>query len=142
MGRTALEDASIGELVSHLTEETSALVRDELRVAQLEMTRKGRYAGVGAGLLGGAALLGGFGVAALVAAAVLGLAVALSPWLSALVVGAALLVVAAVLALLGTREIGEALPPVPREALTGVRLDLEALSPVALSSRRAVVRPL
>jgi hypothetical protein len=127
MGRTALEDASLGELVSHLTEETSALVRDELRVAQLEMARKGRYAGIGAGLMGAAGVLAGFGVAALVAAAVLGLAVALSAWLAALVVGGTLVVLAAVLALVGKREIAEALPPVPREALSGVRLDLEAL---------------
>jgi VIT1/CCC1 family predicted Fe2+/Mn2+ transporter len=127
MGRTGLEEASIGELVSRLAEETSALVRDELRVAQLEMTRKGRYAGLGAGLVGGAGLLAGFGVACLVAAAVLGLSVVLSAWLSALVVGGALLAVGAVLALVGKREISEALPPVPREALTGVRLDLEAL---------------
>jgi hypothetical protein len=127
MGRTALEDASFGELVSHLTEETSALVRDELRVAQLEMARKGRYAGIGAGLMGAAGVLAGFGVAALVAAAVLGLAVALSAWLAALVVGGTLVVLAAVLALVGKREIAEALPPVPREALSGVRLDLEAL---------------
>jgi hypothetical protein len=127
MGRTALEDASFGELVSHLTEETRALVRDELRVAQLEMARKGRYAGIGAGLMGAAGVLAGFGVAALVAAAVLGLAVALSAWLAALVVGGTLVVLAAVLALVGKREIAEALPPVPREALSGVRLDLEAL---------------
>lgn len=127
MGRTELEDASIGELVSRLAEETSALVRDELRVAQLEMTRKGRYAGVGAGLVGGAGLLAGFGVACLVAAAVLGLALVVPAWASALVVGGALLVVGALLALAGKHEIGEALPPVPREALTGVRLDLEAL---------------
>jgi VIT1/CCC1 family predicted Fe2+/Mn2+ transporter len=127
MGRTAIEDASIGELVSRLAEETSALVRDELRVAQLEMTRKGRYAGLGAGLVGGAGLLAGFGIACLVAAAVLGLAVALSAWLSALVVGVALLAVGAVLALVGKHEISEALPPVPQEALSGVRLDLEAL---------------
>lgn len=127
MGRTALEEASIGELVSRLAEETSALVRDELRVAQLEMTRKGRYAGLGAGLVGGAGMLAAFGVACLVAAAVLGLAVAVSAWLSALIVGAALLVVGGVLGLIGKREISEALPPVPREALTGMRLDLEAL---------------
>jgi hypothetical protein len=58
---------------------------------------------------------------------VLGLAVAVSAWLSALIVGVALLAVGAVLALVGKREISEALPPVPQEALTGVRLDLEAL---------------
>ncbi|HUR14901.1 MAG TPA: phage holin family protein [Mycobacteriales bacterium] len=129
MGRTALEESSIGELVSRLAEETSALVRDELRVAQLEMTRKGRYAGLGAGLVGAAGLVAGLALACLVAAAVLGLATALPGWLSALLVGAVLLVGAAALALVGKREIAEALPPVPEEAIAGVRLDLEALKP-------------
>src|SRR5205085_2455802 len=101
MTHAALEEASIGELVSRLTEQTSALIRDELRVAQLEMTRKTRYAGLGAGLLGSAALLGALGLACLAAAAVLGLALVLSAWLSALLVGIALLLVAAGVAAIG-----------------------------------------
>lgn len=137
MGRTAartqdqahprLEEASLGQLVSKLAEETGALVRDELRMAQLEMARKGRYAGFGAGLLAGAAVLAGLGLTALVAAAVLGLDLALPAWLAALAVGVGLLAVAGVMALLGRREIAEALPPVPEEALAGVRRDLAAV---------------
>ena len=123
----ALEEASIGELVARLSEETSTLVRDELRLAQLEMARKGKYAGVGAGLLGGGALFALLGLGTLVAAAVLGLAVALPAWLAALIVAAALFVIAAVAALFGKKEITEAVPPVPQEALDSVKLDLAAL---------------
>ena len=86
MTRTATEDASIGELVARITEETSTLVRDELRLAQLEMTRKGKYAGIGAGLLGGGALFAVYAVGTLVAAAVLGLALVVPGWAAALIV--------------------------------------------------------
>ncbi|MDP9181569.1 MAG: phage holin family protein [Actinomycetota bacterium] len=129
MSRAALEDASIGELVSKVTEETSALIRDELRVAQLEMTRKARYAGLGVGMFGAAGIVAGLGLACLVAAAVLGLAVTLSAWLSALIVGLALLLAAGVFALVGKKEITEAMPPLPEGALAGVKLDLDALKP-------------
>ena len=120
-------DASIGELVARITEETSTLVRDELRLAQLEMARKGRYAGLGAGLLGGGAVFAVLGLGALVTAAVLALDLVLPAWAAALIVAGTLFVIAAVAALLGKKEISEAVPPVPREALKSVKLDLEAL---------------
>jgi hypothetical protein len=127
MTRTALAEASIGELVARVTEETSTLVRDELRLAQLEMAKKSKFAGLGAGLLGGGALFGLLGVGTLVAAAVLGLAEALSAWLSALIVAGGLFVIAGIAALVGKKEISGAVPPVPEEALQGVKLDLAAL---------------
>jgi len=125
--RTLEDNASIGELVARMTEETSALIRDELRLAQAEMARKGKYAGVGAGLLGGGALFAVFGIGTLVAAAVLGLAVALPGWLAALVVAAALFAVAGVAALVGKKEITAAVPPVPEEALASIKLDVAAV---------------
>ena len=127
MTRTLSEDASVGELVARITQETSALVRDELRLAQAEMARKGRYAGLGAGLLGGGALFAVLGLGTLVAAAVLGLAVALPGWLAALVVAAVLFAVAGAAALMGKKEITAAVPPVPEEALRSVKLDVAAV---------------
>ena len=47
------QQPSTGELVKRLSEQVSVLVRDELKLAQLEMTRKGKQAGIGAGMLGG-----------------------------------------------------------------------------------------
>ncbi len=50
------QQPSTGELVKRLSEQVSVLVRDELKLAQLEMTRKGKQAGIGAGMLGGSGL--------------------------------------------------------------------------------------
>jgi len=47
------QERPVGDLVRQLTEQVSVLVRDEIRLAQLELTRKGKKAGIGAGLMGG-----------------------------------------------------------------------------------------
>ena len=120
---------SVGELVATVSRETSSLVRDELRLAGLEMKQKGAAAGVGAGMLGGAGLFAGLALVCLVAAAVLGLATVWPGWLAALVVAAALLAVAGTVAVLGKRRLAAAVPPVPHDALQGVKLDLDALHP-------------
>ncbi|MCU1624982.1 MAG: hypothetical protein JWL79_3827 [Frankiales bacterium] len=127
MTGTLQEGASLGELVARITEETSTLVRDELRLAQLEMARKGKYAGVGAALLGSGALFAVCGVGALVAAAVLGLALVVPGWAAALIVAGSLFALALVAALVGKKEISGAVPPVPEEALKSMKLDLAAL---------------
>ena len=49
---TAIHDRSTGDLVKLLSEQVTVLVRDELKLAQLEMTRKGKQAGFGIGMLG------------------------------------------------------------------------------------------
>src|SRR3954451_24381964 len=71
-GRAAQEPAT-GELVRQVSEQISRLVRDELALAKVEMTQKGKRAGVGAGLLGGAGVVALYGVAALLTAVVLAL---------------------------------------------------------------------
>lgn len=122
-------DASVGDLVSQVSEQTSRLVRDELRLAQLEMAAKGRKAGIGAGLFGGAGALGFYGLGCLVAAAVLALALATPDWLAAVIVGVVLLAAAAVAAVVGKREVGRAGPPVPQEAVRGLKQDVQTLKP-------------
>ncbi|MGI9156768.1 MAG: phage holin family protein [Marmoricola sp.] len=67
-------DETLGALVTQLSQQTSELVRSELRLAQAEMAVKGKRAGIGLGMFGGAGLLAFFGIAVLIAAAVLGLA--------------------------------------------------------------------
>lgn len=63
----AAQDQSTGDLIRQLSEHVSRLVRDEVKVAQLEMTRKGKQAGLGVGLLGGSGLIALYGVACLLA---------------------------------------------------------------------------
>jgi peptidoglycan/LPS O-acetylase OafA/YrhL len=118
--RTSSE-ASAGELVKQLTEQVSQLVRDEMRLAAAETARKGARAGRGAGLFGGSGVLALYGLACLIAAAVAGLSVVLKVWAAALVVGGAVLLVAGLAALIGKRQLGQATPPVPEEAMISTR---------------------
>ncbi len=78
--------ASVAQLVSQLTEQTSRLVRDEVELAKVELTSKAKQAGMGAGLFSAAGLLALYGFGALVATAILALALVMDAWLAALVV--------------------------------------------------------
>ena len=119
--------ASTGQLVSQLSEQLTRLVRDEMRLAQAEVSTKAKKLGVGAGLFGGAGLVAFLGLQALVAAAVLALALALPGWLAALVVAVLLFAVAGVLALVGKKDVAQAAPPVPTEAIASVKADVAAV---------------
>ncbi len=119
--------ASTGDLVKQLSEQVSRLVRDELRLAQLEMTRKGKQAGVGAGLLGGGGVIALYAVGCLLAAAIIGLATAVAAWLAALIVGVVLLLIAAVSALMGKGRLSKATPPVPKQAVDSIKADVEEI---------------
>ena len=121
------QEPSTGELVKRLSEQVSTLVRDELKLAQLEMTRKGKQAGIGAGMLGGSGLIALYGVGGLLACAILGLSRVLEPWLAALIVGAALLLVSGVAALLGRARLKKAAPLVPAQATDSVKADVNEI---------------
>ena len=123
----------LGELVQDLSRQTSTLIRQEMRLAQAELAEKGRHAGKGAGMFGGAGAVALYGVGALVAAAILGLATVLEPWIAAAAVGVALLLVAGLLALTGKKELDEAGPPKPERALESVQLDVETVKTRARS---------
>ena len=126
-GDAAAQEHSTGELVKQMTEQVSTLVRDELKLAQVEMARKGKQAGLGAGLLGGGGLIALYGVGCLIACAIIGLSHVVQPWLAALIVGVALLAIAGVAALMGKGRIRQATPLVPTEALGSVKSDVEEI---------------
>ncbi|RCG26231.1 phage holin family protein [Sphaerisporangium album] len=118
---------STAELIKHLSEDVSRLVRDEIRLASLELGRKGKRAGLGAGLFGGAGVMALYGGGALVATAILALALVLPGWLAALIVGVALLIVAAMMALIGKQQMSRATPPLPEEAIRSLKADVDVL---------------
>jgi Flp pilus assembly protein TadB len=120
-------ERSTGELVKQMSEQVSTLVRDELKLAQLEMTRKGKQAGIGVGMFGGSGVIALYGVGCLIACAILGISRVLAPWLSALIVGVALLAVAGIVALAGKSRLQRATPPVPQEAVDSVKTDVEEI---------------
>jgi hypothetical protein len=121
------QERPTAELVRQLSEQVSVLVRDELKLAQLEMTRKGKQAGVGAGMLGGGGLIALYGVGCLIACVILALSGVLTAWLSALIVGVALLAVAGAAALVGKSRLQKAAPPVPAKTVDSVKTDVEEI---------------
>lgn len=120
-------EASMGELVVKITEDVRTLVRDEIKLAQLELKDKGKQAGLGVGMFGGAGLFAMFGIGALVACAILALGLVMPHWLAALIVGVVLLAIAGVLALIGKSKLSKAMPPTPDEAISGVKKDIDAV---------------
>jgi uncharacterized membrane protein YqjE len=123
-GQAATPEHSTGELVKMVTEQVSVLVRDELKLAQLEMGTKAKQAGKGMGMLGGGGLVALYGVACLIACVIIAISHSLQAWLSALIVGAALLLTAAVLAMLGRSHVRKATPPMPTQAVDSVKTDV------------------
>lgn len=118
---------SIGELVSTLSEKMSTLIRSEIALAKAEMAEKAKHAGVGLGLFAGAAVLAFWGTGLLIATIVLGIAEGLPAWLAALIVTILVFAVAAVLGLIGKKQLEQGTPPVPEKAQTSIKADVEAV---------------
>jgi uncharacterized membrane protein YqjE len=117
-------DPTLGALVNQLTNQVPELIRSEIRLAQAEMTEKGKRAGLGLGMFGGAGVVALYGVATLIATVILALALAMDAWLAALIVTVVLFAVAGVLALLGKKQVEQATPLAPEMAVEGVKEDI------------------
>ncbi len=113
-----------GELIARLSEQTSTLVRDEMRLAQAEYSAKAKHAATGLGMFGAGGLLALYGLGALVAAAVIALALVVPGWAAALIVGGILLAVAGVVSLLGRKQVQEATPAAPERTVRSVKRDI------------------
>lgn len=122
-----MHQTSVPELVRQASEQLTHVVRSEMRLAQAEMKEKGKRAGFGGGMFGGAAIMGLLALWALVFGAIAGFALVLPVWAAALTVAGALLLVAGVLALVGKQQIGSATPPKPERTMDSVRADVEAI---------------
>jgi hypothetical protein len=120
---TTQEDKPVGDLVRDLGHETADLIRKEIELAKLEISSKvpAVETGLGAIVCAGGILFGGFLM--MLAAAALGLDVALArPWLSALVIGVIAAGIGGGALLVGLREMRlEKLTP--RRTLTSLRRD-------------------
>lgn len=118
-------DRSAGDLVQQLSRQTADLVRQEMRLATAELQEKGKTAGIGAGMFGGAGVVALYGVGALIAAAVLGIGTFLEPWIGAVIVGVVLLAIAGILALTGKKKVEQATPPLPERAMESTKRDVD-----------------
>ena len=123
---TDLRERSVSDLLKQLSQETSTLVKQELDLAKAEMTEKGRQAGLGAGFLGGGALLclGAFGAFTAFLVALLQTALD-HTWPAALIVAAVYGAIAGALAMRGKSKLQEAVPPVPEQTVETLKEDVE-----------------
>ncbi len=129
-------EKSAAELLRDLSQQTGDLVRQEMELAKAELRVKGKAAGLGAGMFGGAGVVALYGVGALTAAAILGLAIVLDAWLAALAVGVGYLALAGILALIGKKKVSQATPPVPEQAIESSKEDVEWTKQRAQAGRR------
>jgi hypothetical protein len=121
-------NASTAQLLGDLSDQVTRLVRNEVQLAQAEVTGKAKRLGVGAGFFGGAGLVALLGLNALVTGAILGLAAVLPGWLAAVIIAVVLFVVAGVLALIGKKDVQQAAPPLPTETIESLKTDVATVT--------------
>jgi hypothetical protein len=131
-----LREQPIGELLKQLATETTTLVRQELDLAKAEVKQKGRQAGPGFGLIGGAGAvaLGAFG--ALTAFFVLALDGLMPNWLAALIVAVVYGAVAGLLYVRGKEKVEDAGSPAPEQTIETLKEDVEWAKHPTTSARK------
>ncbi len=134
--RGAEDERSVGELLRELSAETSTLVRQEVQLAKAELTEKAKQAGKGAGLLGGAAVMGLALLGAFTAFLIAVIALAVPVWLSALIVTVLYGVIAGVLALAGKKALQQAGPAKPQQTIDTLKEDAQWTKTRAKSARK------
>lgn len=119
-------DPTTGELLARLSQETSRLVRDEIRLAQAELSETGKRAGLGLGLFSVGGVLAWFGFGALVAAAILALQLVMPAWLAAAIVAVVLFFAAGLAALTGKKQVQQ-ISPKPERTVDAVKADIDVV---------------
>ena len=130
------DQRSLSELVKQLSDQSTRLARMEVELAKAELATKGKRAGIGAGMFGGAGVFGFYAFGALTAAFVLGLSEVVDGWLAALIVTVVYAAIAGVLALTGKNKVQEAGPPAPERTVETVKEDVEWVKQSAKSGRQ------
>jgi hypothetical protein len=123
----ALRQRSTGDLVKELSEQVTELVRDEVALAKAEMAEKGRKAGPGVGMLGGAGVAALAALGALTAFLILVLDLTMPSWGAALIVTILWGVVAGVLYRQGREKVREVGKPIPEKTVESVKEDVQWL---------------
>jgi MFS family permease len=136
MDSQANHDPSLADLARQLSNQTTELVRHEVELAKAELRVKGKRAGIGAGMFGGAGALGIYALGALTAAIIAGIAEALPVWASALIVAALYGAIAGILALRGKKKVQQATPPLPEQTVQSVKEDVRYTKQRAQEARQ------
>ncbi|MDX1931177.1 MAG: phage holin family protein [Capsulimonadales bacterium] len=119
------QQKSLGELFVDLTRETTTLVRQEISLAQAEMTRKATKAGRDIGMVMAGGALAYAGLIVLLIGIALGLVAAgMASWLAYLLVGAVVAGIGAFLAFRGLNAL-KTVDPVPHETIDTLKADTQ-----------------
>jgi hypothetical protein len=113
--------------VNAVRRHTRSLATLNLELAKVELKQKATAMGIAAGLEAGAAALVFYAIGFGFAAAAAGLAESLALWLSLLIVAGAILLVAAILGFLAMRQVRQASPPKPAQAIEEAQRTLKGL---------------
>lgn len=87
------DERSLGDLISELAGETGTLVRQEVALAQTELTQKAVKVGKNIDYLVAGGAVGYAGLLAIIAGIILILARFMSPWLAVIIVGVVIAVI-------------------------------------------------
>jgi hypothetical protein len=134
-GDRDLRERPVAELLRDLSQQTGTLVRQEIDLAKAELAQKGKQAGAGAGLFGGAGVVGLLALGALTACFIAALQTAMPIWLAALIVAVVYAAIAGALALAGRARIRKATPAAPEQTIETVKEDVQWAKTRARSGR-------
>lgn len=129
-------DRPVAELLKELSNQTTTLVKQELELAKAEMAEKGKQAGLGIGMFGGAGLFGLLALGALTACVIAALGTGMELWLAALIVAVGYAAIAGALALVGKQKAQEAAPAAPQQAIDSTKEDVQWAKDRARSAKR------
>jgi hypothetical protein len=120
------DESSLGELFTELANETSTLVRQEVSLAQTELTQKAVKAGKNVGFVAVGGAVGYGALLAAMAGVILILATFMPAWLAAFIV-AIIAGVAAYFMTMPALEELKKLDPTPHETVTTIKEDAQWL---------------
>jgi uncharacterized membrane protein YqjE len=131
-----MREQPMGALFRQLSSDLSMLVRQELQLAQVEITEKGKAAARGAGMLSGAGIAGLLALGAFTTFAIAALSTGMEVWIAALLTAAVYGALGGVLATTGRRRVMQASPPVPQQTVETVKEDAQWAKTQLSSGRR------
>jgi hypothetical protein len=117
----------LGGLLRRVPQIISQLIRDEVRLAKVELLTKAKAARLGVALTAAGAILALYAFGTLVTSAIAGLNEVLPEWLAALIVALVLALAAGILIPIGVQRLKRGIPPVPSETIDSVRDDVRVV---------------
>jgi hypothetical protein len=121
------DNAGVGAAAKQVAEHATTIAKLEIRLATLELARKGKALAIGIGLGLTAAILLLFALGFALASIAAALALAMDMWLALLIVAIGLLIIIAVLGFLAVKLLKRGAPPVPDQAIEEAKLTTEAI---------------